>query len=60
MLFQRRHSSHHHHHSYHHHRPQKDIPEVDWYEWNAWTECSVDCGLGVQKRSRVCGETSNG
>ncbi|KAL4227671.1 hypothetical protein ACF0H5_013107 [Mactra antiquata] len=58
----RRHKHHHHH---HHHQKQQhdiiqnDIPEDNWNDWLPWTECSVDCGAGVQKRTRTCGQTSS-
>ncbi|XP_052280866.1 SCO-spondin-like [Dreissena polymorpha] len=25
-----------------------------WGEWSVWTRCSVECGIGVQSRVRVC------
>ena len=26
-----------------------------WCEWDAWSDCSDDCGGGLQTRDRVCG-----
>ncbi|XP_013366871.1 PREDICTED: ADAMTS-like protein 4 isoform X1 [Chinchilla lanigera] len=30
------------------------VPEGVWGPWDQWTTCSQPCGVGVQRRSRMC------
>ncbi|XP_023572299.1 ADAMTS-like protein 4 isoform X2 [Octodon degus] len=36
--------------------PQEEgrVPEGVWGPWDQWTACSQPCGVGVQRRSRMC------
>lgn len=36
------------------HQRSDYIPEARWDIWGAWSQCSVDCGIGVTSRSRDC------
>ena len=31
-----------------------DAPCPDWSAWTPWTQCTVSCGGGTQRRSRDC------
>ncbi|XP_044528570.1 ADAMTS-like protein 4 isoform X1 [Gracilinanus agilis] len=36
-------------------RPEESkIPEAVWGSWGPWAPCSQPCGLGIQRRSRIC------
>ncbi|XP_068946185.1 ADAMTS-like protein 4 [Petaurus breviceps papuanus] len=42
------------HHSRQTHPEESKIPEGVWGSWDSWSLCSQPCGLGIQRRSRIC------
>ncbi|XP_036623937.1 ADAMTS-like protein 4 isoform X1 [Trichosurus vulpecula] len=36
------------------HPEESKIPEGVWGSWGPWSLCSQACGLGIQRRSRIC------
>ena len=34
--------------------PEPVVPRVYWGQWQAWSDCSTSCSLGIQTRTRYC------
>ncbi|XP_060601431.1 thrombospondin type-1 domain-containing protein 4-like isoform X2 [Ruditapes philippinarum] len=42
------------------HHNYRNIPNQRWDIWSEWSACSVDCGTGINTRSRDCRSTLTG